>query len=229
MITKKENIKYLIKSTIIDIIIAGILVLGMYIYIYKIPHKLNIQGNISKFETEQISNNSWKEKFKDKFSKEVIITENEYKGPNASVSIQQHSYGEGKEKVTYFIADIYISNIRMLKTRFAQDTYGVGYREGIEEMSNVMKSIVAINGDSSSSNNNKDNGTIIRNGITYRNEETTLDICVLYYDGTMKTYSPQEFNRENIDNIYQTWLFGPKLLDENGKVPEKYLDIQEAQ
>ena len=46
-----------------------------------------------------------------------------------------------------------------------------------------------------------------------------METCVLNWDGTMQIYSPQELDTQTlIDNgAYQSWIFGPSLLDENGK------------
>ena len=43
--------------------------------------------------------------------------------------------------------------------------------------------------------------------------------CVLYQDGTMATYGPSQFDPEAAleQGILQTWIFGPRLLDDSGK------------
>ena len=63
------------------------------------------------------------------------------------------------------------------------------------------------------------NGLLVRNGTVYRNNPTTQDICVLYQDGTMATYSPNQFDPQAAleQGILQTWIFGPRLLDDRGK------------
>ena len=246
---KKSNKKlviYFSKFIIIDILLAGIIVFAIYLIMYKIPQKqqqtfnvdisnkgnqnqtANLQ-NTSEAETEIKTNekyisNQFQKKFKDKFSKTPIVTDTEYKTNDLSVTLEQKSFGQGNDKVTYYIADVYISDIKMLQTHFAQNSYGIGFKEGLKSMSNTMKSVLAINGDSYNNDRHKNSGTIIRNGIVYRGEPTTSDICVLYYDGTMKVYSPQKFdvNQAIQDGAYQTWIFGPNLLDENGKAPSRY-------
>lgn len=68
-------------------------------------------------------------------------------------------------------------------------------------------------------------GTIIRNGIIYRAKPTDMETCVLNWDGTMKIYSPQELNTQTLidSGAYQSWVFGPSLLDENGKARTSFL------
>ncbi len=70
----------------------------------------------------------------------------------------------------------------------------------------------------------QDEGVVIRNGVVYRADDTNLDICVLYYDGTVETFSPDAFNLDNAvaKGAYQGWTFGPALLDANGNLPTEY-------
>lgn len=111
------------------------------------------------------------------------------------------------------------------QTAFAQDTYGVGYTEKLSDMSSAMKSVLAVNGDSYSNNRHRKNGTIIRNGVVYRNRPTDMETCVLNWDGTMDIYSPDQMDLQKLieKGAYQSWIFGPSLLDENGKAKESFL------
>lgn len=69
------------------------------------------------------------------------------------------------------------------------------------------------------------NGTIIRNGVVYRNRPTDVETCVLNWDGTMDIYGPDEIDLQQLieKGAYQSWIFGPSLLDENGKAKESFL------
>ena len=74
---------------------------------------------------------------------------------------------------------------------------------------------------------NQKTGVVIRNGIVHRQEKSACDVCVLYYDGTMRTFSPDAFSLEQAiaDGAYQTWCFGPMLLDEQGRpIPDEKLN-----
>lgn len=128
-------------------------------------------------------------------------------------------------KTAYTLADIYIGDINCLQTAFAQDTYGIGFSEKLSSMSDRLGSVLAINGDSYSNNRHQDNGTIIRNGKTYRAKSTDAETCVLYKDGTMKIYTPEELNPESLaeEDVWQSWVFGPSLLDENGHAKTSFM------
>ena len=63
-------------------------------------------------------------------------------------------------------------------------------------------------------------GIIIRNGELYRDNKASGDVCILYWDGHMETMrgSRCDAMKEIERGAYQSWSFGPSLLDGNGKV-----------
>lgn len=218
---------------ILDFLLTATLVLGDYLYNYRIPHDLPAINKqvYAKAQTDSsidispankgktIETISWKDKFAQYFTPEIQSTDMHYSSPNVAVSIEKKTSGSGADTITYFIADIHIASMDCIHSGFAQDSYGIGYREGLQDMSKRMKAVLAINGDSYSNDRHKDSGTIIRNGTIYREEYSQYDVCALYYDGTLKTFGPNEFDPKQAiaDGAYQTWIFGPALLDENGK------------
>ncbi|MGI6008037.1 MAG: phosphodiester glycosidase family protein [Ruminococcus sp.] len=179
----------------------------------------------------------WHKKFADKFTDQVISTDTSYTSPNLSVQLTYNSYNTNKldhsqngrherygSNISYVLADIYVGDITCLQTCFAENTYGVGYAEKLSDMSARLQSVLAVNGDSYSNSRHKDNGTIIRNGIIYRAQPTDMETCVLNWDGTMKIYGPEEMNTQQLidSGAYQSWIFGPSLLDESGKAKTSF-------
>lgn len=180
----------------------------------------------------------WHEKFADKFTDEVVAGDTFYTSPDLSIHLSYNRYDSGKldksasgkhikygTQVSYVLADIYVGDITCLRTAFAQDMYGVGYSEKLSDMSEEMRAVLAINGDSYSNNRHKDNGTIIRNGTIYRNRPTDAETCVLNWDGTIDIYGPGLLDAQQLVDrgAYQSWVFGPSLLEENGKAKESFL------
>ena len=250
----------------VDITIAAVIILAVWIAGYKLPQKGIRAAEFPQTEEEQeieqepmpeeneenletqsdflqrtcvvMDTQDWHEKFADKFTDTVVATDISYSSPNLSIQLSYSHYdtgildssGTGKHKkygtqVSYVLADIYVGDITCLQTAFAQDTYGVGYSEKLSDMSSAMKSVLAVNGDSYSNNRHRDNGTIIRNGVIYRNRPTDVETCVLNWDGTMDIYGPDEIDLQQLieKGAYQSWIFGPSLLDENGKAKESFL------
>ena len=250
---------------IADCVVAGLLVLGLWIVIYRIPQSgrkavaldwsaveassvpeqtqpatvAKVTDKTAGRQTKiKLDTQDWHQKFQDKFTDKVIETDTSYSSPNLSIQISYHNYDSGKldethngqhlkygTQVSYVLADVYIGDITCFQTGFAQDMYGIGYEEKLSDMSARMQSILAVNGDSYSNDRHKDNGTIIRNGTIYRAEKTNMETCVLNWDGTMKIYKPEELNTNQLieEGAYQSWVFGPSLLDENGKAKTDFL------
>lgn len=266
---KKKNIIKIILIALLDITLIALLVLSSYYFVYLMPHKELSEAKAA-FIEQPLSNEDhkgldagsnvktdWQYKFKDKFSDEIINTQNTYKSSNISITITKSNLNATKtiiepksnlptinkdnslskkstisssgsnlqNSATYYIADIYLGNLNCFKTHFAEDAYGTGYSEKLIDISTRKNAILAINGDSYSNNKKKNfSGPLIRNGVVYRSEPTKSDICVLFKDGSMKTYDGTEFDEASLseDDIYQTWVFGPSLLDENGKAAKDF-------
>lgn len=161
----------------------------------------------------------WSEVWAEHFTQDgsIEITDNSYRSGDISVTMSTITEGD----VTYCVADIYIASIYNLKTAFASDTYGKGFTQTVPVMSKNNNAIVATNGDYYGF---REQGIVIRNGMVYRTE-TWEDVCVLYYNGVMETYSAAEFDMQTaIDGgAWQGWSFGPRLLDEEGKAITHYV------
>ena len=124
------------------------------------------------------------------------------------------------EDATYFVADVWVRNIKGFKTAFAQGKYGHSLYEMPNEIASRMNAIVAISGDTYGSNRQS---VVIRNGNLYRDTVGAEDVCVLYADGVMESYYASQFdlNAAIARGAYQCWAFGPKIID-NGQIPTSY-------
>ena len=153
------------------------------------------------------------EKFADKYTDEVIETENSYSSPDLSITVNEVNDGN----ITYYLADIYMRDITCFQTALASDTYGSGFRDSIAGMAVLKGALLAVNGDYYG---NTSEGVVIRNGTIYRANATDCDVCVLYYDGTMKVMPGSSFSVEEAvaDGAWQAWTFGPALLGSGGEI-----------
>ena len=216
-----------------DILMAAVILLLVWIVDYKIPQK-----GVKAVDAKAQSMTDWHQKFADKFTDTVVATDTSYTSKDLSIQLSYHSYDTGKKdysnygkhlkygtRTSYVLADIYVGNINCLKTAFAQDTYGIGYTEKLSAMSERMKSVLSVNGDSYSNDRHKDNGTIIRNGALYRDSQSTAETCVLNWDGTMDICPPGQVDAQQLmkNGAYQSWIFGPSLLDEQGKAKSSFI------
>lgn len=169
-----------------------------------------------------------------KEGQEFISTATEYKSRDMWVTlteVNRDMYYEGTGRtytVQYFVYDIYVRNIENLYT------VSVGTREPMENLlektedktGNLNKDgrpIAATNGDYWGNYNHTE--VAVRNGVVLRYaEHITSDICVLYFDGTLETITPDEYDWNEIAarSPYQIWEFGPALLDDNGGMIKEF-------
>jgi len=148
-------------------------------------------------------------------SGDVTVTDNTYTSDSLQITITECSSGSGNSKITWYVADIRVTDLGLLSTCFADDSYGTGITDYVLNMAEESGAVLAVNGDYYSQ---QKNNIVIRNGKLYQDADTASDLCVLYKDGTMVTYSPGEITAaEAIDNgAWQAWNFGPELLSDDG-------------
>ena len=166
----------------------------------------------SEAETEaETDDTPLSEKFADKFTDEVVVTENSYSSPDISVTVTEETLGS----TTYYLADIYVRDITCFRSALAGEAYGSGFRDSIADMALLNNALLAVNGDYYG---NTREGVVIRNGVIYRANQTDCDVCVLYYDGTMRVMPGSSFSVEEAveDGAWQAWTFGPALLSGSG-------------
>jgi exopolysaccharide biosynthesis protein len=159
--------------------------------------------------------NDWRQKFPGKFTTGALEqTENSYKNANISVTIEKVQ----RDGATYFIADIYVAELKYFRTAFPVNTDKMGGREATDKAAREVKAILAINGAQCVDTA----GTVVHNGETYREQKSSADVLVMNYDGTMQAYSPDEFDVEKIkiESTYQVWTFGPMLLKDGQPMTE---------
>ena len=162
--------------------------------------------------------NDWRAKFADKFTDgEPIQTETSYVSANISVTIDIQTIND----VRYYVADIYVADLQYFRTAFAGDDPDVmGDRALTDEIAQQHGAIIAIAGDHCV--DNQDTGVVIRNGNAYANNNPSSDQFAMFYDGTMKAYSPGDFDYDEVvaAGVYQVWSFGPMLLQDGQPMTE---------
>ena len=143
-------------------------------------------------------------------------SDNVYRSDDYIIAIEENYV----EDAVTLVADVYIRDIHLLKSAFAYESFKGKYsrNEDMLELCSETNALFAVTGDYVSI---REDGLVIRNGeILQKNPYN--DICVLYLDGTLAIYDLHEITRDELMNgdVWQTWCFGPKLLDENGQPME---------
>ena len=155
---------------------------------------------------------SFREKFPEFFTAQILAERDSYSSPGVSVRISMVKDEEhGSLPFNAYIADVHTVSVKNLQAGFP-----AGHRTApAAQIALDNDAVLGVNGDFYL---NINKGLIVRNGTLLQSEEGTADICVLYPDGVMKTYGPGEYSVEGIlnQNPWQVWSFGPALLDEDG-------------
>lgn len=159
----------------------------------------------------------------------VISTDDTYISQDICMTLTEENielyYNNKTYEVQYFVYDIYVRNVENLYT------VAVPKREPITDLidsaaeltdadGNLINdgpALAAINGDYWGNTNHTQ--VAVRNGeVLCTSDYISSDICVLYYDGTIETITPDEYDWEEIaaKAPYQIWQFGPGLLDDSG-------------
>ena len=148
---------------------------------------------------------------------DAVAYENTYRSDSVAVTVQKCSDG----KSTWFVADIYIKDIRSFRTAVAIDfkAYNDGTRKNVMQVTHLAEltnAIVSISGDNYVFRNA---GLLcIRNGEVIAAELPIVeDLCVMFLDGTVETYPKYTAKKEFLNDLvargaYQAWCFGPRLL-----------------
>ena len=114
--------------------------------------------------------------------------------------------------VRYILSDVYVRNIDNLFT-----SYSAG-NKSFNSLLEGTNAIMAISGDVFNLST-EFKPIVIRNGNVIRKADSIkLEICALYWDGTMETITPSEYNWDRLlaKAPYQVWSFGPALLNDDG-------------
>ena len=143
-----------------------------------------------------------------------------YRSSDICAALYSYSETVNGYLARYYVFDVYVRNLANFymteapqgRQEYIRDLVASGEKYAGGEM------IVAVNGDYISSNTQWN--IVFRNGEQIKGPENVLtDVCVMYKDGTVVTYSPEAFDYESVlrKDPYQIWNFGPALLDADGK------------
>lgn len=149
---------------------------------------------------------------------EMIQTESSYQSHNISISITSMYY----DSSDVYIADIYIRSLDCFQRVYAGGEWGKTTAK-VKNMAADSGAILAMTGDSGQV---IEKGWCIGNGTVWRSTTNRKrDIAILYKNGEMKTFlAPVDYESLalGIEDMWHCFLFGPVLLDAEGKAMTKF-------
>lgn len=165
----------------------------------------NENNNVS--NKDDIANNGDSSKYEEE--KEAIITENSYKDSKIEIEIAT----EREKETTYYVADIVIKDASLLKTAFANNSFGRNIKETTSRIAEENNAILAINGDFYGF---RDSGYVLRNGELYRStKNNNNEDLVMDKNGDFKIIKENEVDISKFEEegVLQVFSFGPALVE----------------
>jgi exopolysaccharide biosynthesis protein len=138
----------------------------------------------------------------------VTTTDTSYEDDNIKITITE----ERVDETNVYIADVQIKNIEYLKTAFADNTYGLNYKETTSDIASSVNAILAINGDYYGF---RSKGFVVRNGTLYRTTSNGNQSLLIKTDGSFAIVDEDTTSLSSLDDIWQAFSFGPALITDS--------------
>ncbi len=139
-----------------------------------------------------------------------------YSSDQADITVSTVTTGSGDDTVTYYVADVVLTDATALRSAFAGDAYGTNITETTSAIAEDNGAILAINGDYYGF---RDTGIVIRNGVVYRDEGAREGLA-FYLDGTVDVYDETTTTADELvaDGVWNTLSFGPALVADGAAI-----------
>ena len=146
-----------------------------------------------------------------------------YTSDLATIDISTTVVGSGSDQVTYFVADVVLTDATALRSAFANDEFGRNIIEVPSAIASSVNAVFAVNGDYYGF---RDTGIVIRNGTVFRATGAREGLA-LYRDGTMRLYDETAADADQLvkDGVWQTLSFGPGLV-KDGRLVDGIDDVE---
>ena len=153
----------------------------------------------------------------------AVATDTSYVSGSSNISVSKVTTGSGDSTVTYYVADVVLSDATTLKSAFANNSFGQNITEDTSDIAADNNAVFAINGDYYGF---RDTGIVIRNGVVFRDSGARQGLA-FYRDGNVKVYDETTTTAAQLvaDGVWNTLSFGPSLLD-NGQVAAGIEDVE---
>lgn len=142
-----------------------------------------------------------------------------YKSSTTEIQISKVTQGSGNNLVTYYMADVKLTDAALLKSAFAEGKFGRNIVETTSSIAKDSNAVFAINGDYYGF---RSDGILIRNGEVYRDSPARIG-AALYKDGSLKSYDEASKTAAQLtaEGVIHTLSFGPVLVTD-GKLLEDF-------
>lgn len=156
---------------------------------------------------------------------EVIHTEDAYRSQNLAITITSQRV----ENCDVYVADVYVRSLELFRRYFAGDPWNKR-ADSMRKLAPESGAILAITGDNSRLISE---GYVFGNGQLLRQKvNNKRDLCVLYNSGEMQVLTAGNIDHDMLlaqaGDIWQSFLFGPSLLGEDGQALSEFTSTVRA-
>ncbi len=146
-----------------------------------------------------------------------------YTSAGGDISISTVVTGSGSATVTYFVADLQLTDATILRSAFANDSFGENIIDDTSVIAKENDAVFAINGDYYGF---RDIGMVIRDGVVFRDKGAREGLA-FYRDGSAKIYDETTTTAKELvaAGVWNTVSFGPALL-KDGRILSGIDDVE---
>jgi len=142
----------------------------------------------------------------------ITVTDTSYTSSLTSIEVNEVATGSGADTITYYTADITVSDATAIRSAFANNEFGTNITAKPSEIAAAHDAVFAINGDYYGF---RSDGILIRNGAVYR-DDGVRDGLAFYTDGRCEIYDETSTSAQALldDGVWNTLSFGPALVND---------------
>ena len=154
---------------------------------------------------------------------EAVVTDSSYSDADSTITVTQVTTGSGDDTVTYYVADVVVSDATQLRSAFAKDQFGENITETTSTIAAQNDAVFAVNGDYYGF---RTTGIEIRNGVVYRDDGAREGLA-FYTDGHVEVYDETATTAQELvaAGVWNTISFGPAIV-EDGAVVDGIEDVE---
>lgn len=140
-----------------------------------------------------------------------VLDDMNYVSDTKSIHIKKYEQGTGEDMITYYVADVKVSQGSDILSAFAKNTFGLHITDKTTNIAKGKDAIFAING---SYYGFREDGIEIRNGQLYRDVPFRTGLAI-YRNGVMTPYTEASDSATKLleNGVFQAISFGPVLVN----------------